>query len=269
MTSRFTRFLLKYFYISSFMSGLVLVRFNFSKCCVERSYSGTALSVVWNLLFLTNYFRVCHLAGWLHNLEYTLKNTITAEIIAFFIMFTAIIVFQLLTFNSSKIFLTKLLRLIKASEVNYDFLADSFGRQILFVFIFSEANHIFAYLCNISGWFHPNQMGEIFTLNPLNNSLLNNYFMSMPTIFTIRLSTMVVSCIDVIRRFVQIMNSNIEKTLKIANNNDKLHSEIDMVIQIYEDITDVIRLFQQNYGPLILILQCYCMFVTINQVIFK
>ncbi|CRK93975.1 CLUMA_CG007501, isoform A [Clunio marinus] len=80
---------------------------------------------------------------------------------------------------------------------------------------------------------------------------------------------MVVSCIDIIRRFVQIMNSNIEKTLKIANNNnDKLRSEIDMVIQIYEDITDVIRLFQQNYGPLILILQCYCMFVTINQLFY-
>ena len=189
------------------------------------------------------------------------------EVIIFLIMVVAMIS---INYNNGKKSIQLFTALMKLSDncSSDELKNDSISNQLIYAAIFGELELGFMYLSNIL-LMHENGIEYLLDLNPFENSFICAVVMVYPAIVFVHFSLFFAFCIDLIRKFIKLINQKIEGVLDVANvSNDfaKVTQDIREIDKLYEQALEVIKLFEQCYGLTILILQCICLFVGVNQV---
>lgn len=273
MPRRLTRWILKYFHYSNIISGFVLVKCDFERKRVSRSWGLTFYCCLWAVFFVYNfnYASVQSYDGFheIYFAEETVASTIIIEVAVTYLMVIAVIVIQMRNIGISMTFYTKLLKLSNQFEsFNYDLFDDAVRRQTVCVAIFGEVGVWYLFFYNLFGSYK-NGAEKLFNVNPLDNSILNVTLVVLPITVVGRYSMSISLFIDFTRKLVEKLNEKIEKTLKLTTNMTNaslLDREVQEIQLLYAQTLEVIRLFETNFGWIIVILQCVCMIVGINQV---
>lgn len=269
MKSNFEQRFLKYFCKVCALSGLVLFKVNYSEKRVQISFFQTLYSSFWFLLFAINY-RTTYF-GSFQGLEDLFQNEEFSNIdadVEFFVSFSMTILFALISlrnFKSTKEFFTKL---IKVSNI------DGFDHKLSWhmcgVIAFGETSLLFVYFTNLL-WFSWGGWEKILTINLWENKIINCYVVVMPVSLAGRCSISFTLMIDFVRQLVVLLNHRIGESLKLAESSENfknLEVELEHASQLYIEISSIIKLFEESFGPIIVVLQCAALIIGVNQVVY-
>lgn len=265
MSSKLARLVLKYFYCANILSGFVIIKCDFREHSVTKSYLRMFYCVLVNIYFAINYCYANAESAWganNRNENEAVSGTIDAEIFVTYVAVLLITAIQIATVNQSIEFITKLMRLSESDDFVFEPL-DGVGRQIAIAAISGEAFVVYLYLKNLH-WMHQN--GKQVSWNPFDNVLLINYLVNVPILIVARFSIFIAFCIDLMSKFVKILNRKIDETLTSFDDSHLLVERIQVIHQLLGRILRLLKSFERAYGTTIVVLQCITMFVAINQV---
>lgn len=273
MTSKFTRRFLKYFHYSNIISGFVIVNCDFTKRKVTKSFAKLFYSTLWLTFFVLNYKYACERSceGFqtIYFSEETIASTVSLEIAVTYGMVIAIMLIQFSNIKISTEFIQKLFKLSsKSDDFYYDLSDDSIRRQMFFVATFGEVACWYIYFLNLL-YAYKNGVEKMLSPNPFDNSILNVCLVVLPMSVVGRFSISVSFFIDFIRKLVEMLNRKIEIALKLASSHGDISSfdtQVQEIRLLYAETLETIKLFEQNYSWIVIILQCICLIVGINQV---
>lgn len=263
---------MKFFHFLNLLFGLVTVKINFREKRVANSPLKIVYSLLWVTLFLGTYKEVCSKSyGGFEEIffnEMAVGATNSIEVLLSFVLVILIALIHVKTLEIPPHLFTALIKLTDSPQFCYDLFGDSLGKQMVLVAIFGEVGIIFMYLANIF-WMYEDGMKHLWSLNPLQNSLICVAVLVFPLVVVLHFAIFFVFCIDLIRKFVKMINQKIEEALIIAHKSYdflKLKQHINEIDKLYDEALTAIKLFEQCYGMIILILQCVCLVVGVNQV---
>lgn len=273
MKSKASRVFLKYFYYTNIISGFVLVDINQHEKSVKKSWPKIFYALLWTVFFMLNQVHAVDNAYNDFEDIYFKEKAVTSTIfVETFVTYGAILLISFISFiklgSSIKLF-NKLLQF--SDENDYNLFDNNVGYQLACLAVFGELGVTFLYFGNLF-WAYANGLKNMTNLNPFDNSILNCYLIVMPVSVVSRYSLFLSFSIDVIRNFIRSMNIKIEKSLKLTTNSEdfkELAKEIEDIDQLYKEASSSLKLFESNYGWVIVILQCLCLIVGVNQVSLK
>lgn len=265
MTSKRVRVFLKYFYYANILSGFVIVN------VIENRASFSPLRAIyaflWMAFFVKNYFRAVYASynGFEEIYQQDHKMS-TTSIIEIDVTYAAIVFIALLMVKSYKpgaqLFST-LLRLKDLDGFSY-----KPSVNLISTAVFGELISCFLFFINLF-WFAWDGWKQMINLNPLNNSFLNCCLILTPVTIVSRFSVFLAFLIDFFRNLVVLMNQQLKKALQLAEqpeNHQELKQKLEEINQFYSLILKSIKLFENSFGIIVLVLQILCMLVTCNQV---
>ena len=261
--------LLKFFYYFNHFFGLVIVKIDLNKKIVSKSKLKIIYALLWMLFSIINYENVARNAY--QGFDNIYPNQITVgdtEMIVSLIMVVVITSIYLKNGEKSVQLFTALIKLSDICTSWDELKNDSISNQLIYSAIFGELELGFTYITNIF-WIYKDGTKNLLNLNPFENSFICVGIIVYPAIVFVHFSLFFAFCIDLIRKFIKLINQKIEGVLDVANvSNDfaKVTQDIREIDKLYEQALEVIKLFEQCYGLTILILQCICLFVGVNQV---
>lgn len=262
MREKFSRWFFKYFYYSNILFGFCVVNLNHRERKVTQSIFMTLICLLWNFYFIFNYDDACKIGfGEVLNWEKAIGFTAKIELDINYIVVISITIIQLINVRKSIELFTKLFKLTEVEGFLYEPFNSIINCKIGIVAGFSELTIICLFSICLRDM---SEQAKFFNLNPKRNSFLIVWILCIPVAIVSRLSDLIALCIDIVRQFVKFMNSEIDKSLKMTD--DELALKIPQIQQMYELILKIIKLIECNFGVSILILQTYCLFIAINQV---
>lgn len=270
MSSKASRLFFKYFYGINHLFGFVFVNINLPEKRATTSLWKLLQALLWIILFIINFDYACKRSydGFeeIYFIEETVSDTIILEVVVTYVMVILIMFIQFKNIKISLELFTKLLKLTNVDGFVYKAFDNQIGRQMCFFAALNELGIIFLFVLNLY-WMQRKE--SIFSLHPFRNAIINTGLIVLPVSVVSHFSFFFTFCIDVIRQFVIFLNNKIVEALKHANGIDdfsNLAKEINDIEQIYGTTMNIIKLFERNYGWIIVILQCVCMVIGINQV---
>lgn len=271
MKAKAARILLKYFYITNTILGLVNVSIDQSKKTVKASKLKIFYTIVWSIFFILKFYGSvvqCQIENFEVSLTVkTVGSTILLEYVIEYLVATFILLWNLQN-NADLLKLFQKL-LIMARTNDFRFLESSVGRQLICISIAGEGALIFLYIAYI-GWMYTDGVQKSLKVNPFENSLLNSYVMCCPTFILCRYWMFLCVSIEIVRSFIVSLNLRIEKLLLDVTNilfdHSQVQEEIETFGQLYDEALRVLKLFTRVCAPIVIILQVHCMLIGINQV---
>lgn len=273
MRSKWTRRFLKYFHYSNIISGFVVLNCDFTRRKVTKSFLKLFYSTLWLIFFVVNYKYASALSyeGFqtIFFSEETIASTVSIEIAVTYSMVIAIMLIQFSNIKISTEFLQKLFKLSgKSGDFHYDLFDDKIRRQMVFIATFGEVASWYIYFLNLL-YAYKNGVEKMMSPNPFDNSILNVCLVVLPISVVGRFSITISFFIDFIRKLVEMLNRKIENALKLASShgdNSSLDKQVQEIRLLYAETLEMIKLFERNYSWIIVILQCVCLIVGIDQV---
>lgn len=272
MATRFASWLFKYIYYSNLLSGFVLVGCNFSKKKVEKSMLKMSYALLWRCFFVVNFKNACKASYEVFQAIYfsneTVSDTIQLEETVSIVMVILISIVQFKNIGISVELFAELFDISRHEDFKFELFDSNLGKQIGVMALFGDIGVTYLYFMNLF-WIYKNGSSDIFSLNPLKNSVLNGSLVIFPISLVSRLSMFIAFCIVIILKFLEALNRKVQNAVKLANNSQNfsmLHKEMKEIEKLYGKVINVIRLFEENFGWVIVILQCVFLIVGINQV---
>lgn len=270
MSSKASKLFLNYFYYTKHFFGFVVVNLNVREKRATASIWKLFYALLWIVFFVLNFFSACLSSSngfeEVYFSEETVNDTVHLEVMITYVMVILILLNQLKNIKVSMKLFTKLLRLSNVPGFCYKAFNDRTCCQISFFAVLSELGIIVLFVFN---FYWMQRIESILNFNPFRNVLINTCLVVLPVSLVSNFSFFFIFCIDVVRQFLIFLIIKIQAALKLTKSSEnisKLAAELNEIEQIYETALDVIKLFERNYGHIIVILQCFCMFIAINQV---
>lgn len=269
MKSKASRIFLKYFYYTNIISGFVLVDINQHDKNVKKSWPKIFYALLWTVFFMLNQLHAVdngynEFEG-IYFTEKAVTSTIEVESVITYVAILLITIISFMKLGSSVKLFNYVLQY--CDENDYNLFDNNAGYQLACIAVFGEFGITFLYFGSL--WSYTDSVKNMTNLNPFDNSILNCCLIVMPVSVVSRYSLFLSFSIDVIRNFIRSINIRIEKSLKLTTNSEdlkELGKEIEEIDQLYKEALSSLKLFESNYGWVIVILQCLCLIVGVNQV---
>lgn len=267
MAARLSKSFLAYFYHSSAGFGLVFVSCDFERQTVNKSNIKIVYAILWGLFFVRNFFKVSREVYQGYDASFNNSNTSSytalLELCVTFVVTLLFIFIQSMNIGSTILYARQLFRIVGVDGFSYNI-----DHQIILMAIFGELTFIYIFVFTL---FVSNKSGieKLFVFNPLDNSIVKTFLITSNILVISRFSIFLSLSIDICKKFVANINQRIDKALTLARaacNPPGLVVEIGRINQLYDEILFALKLFEQNYGKIILIIQCFVLMIGINQV---
>lgn len=192
-------------------------------------------------------------------------DTVMFEIAVTYVMVILILTIHIRNIKTTVELITKLLKLTNFDGFHYEALENQVSRELLFFSALIELAVIYLIVIN----FYWIQQESSFLIFHILRNVIITAIISMPVSLVSNVSICLSFCIDFLRQFVIFMNKKVSKALELAtcaDNFKELSALINEIEQLYGTTLNIIKLFERSYEWIIVITQCGCMCIGINQV---
>lgn len=267
MTSKLSRWMLKYFYFTNVLLGFVVVSVNHRDKRTTLSWLKIIYATFWFIFFATYFLRSCNetyqgFENIYFDKESKISNTVIIEVAITYVVVLLFALHLIKSHETANQFYSKLLKL--TSEKN---LTSDPPTQLTLLALFGELCLGFFFLFH---WVWVSWTS--WEISSVVHLVSNCYLQVFPVALLSRVSLFLAFLVDMIRQLVVILNDEFREALKLSENfenQEKLNKKFDEINRFYSQILEVIKLFEQNFGTVVVILQCECLIVGVNQVKFE
>lgn len=270
MTSKVTRYILKYFYFTVMnLSVIFSMKCDFHNLTVKKSYYRSIF-----LLFWASFYFFVSYKEWNEASSAVLQKDgqvfLNTKIIEFSAEATAVILVTFMQYRNSKLnraFVKLLLKVYENTNISYNLFDDSIGYQITIVAIISEFGLWFLIVKNL---IEGVQMGRSFLpLDFSENVIGRSLIASFPYEIMTRFCIVLAFAIDYTRKVVKKLNDSLEKSLgriSLTKDSDDCCSVIQQTDQWITMIMKIIKRYEKNFAFIILVFQCIAFISGVSQV---
>lgn len=272
MTSKGTKFILKYFKFNLSLSSLFFLSFNFKKHTVKvsnlRCFAFVTFSFYYFGLVLIRFVDLeAYVEKFYHQKNSVVFiNTMFVENIASMLTVMLVTHQQFVKRQKNQEFFTLLMRSFKASELNYELFDDSLGWQMTVIAFIADFGLF--YLTSTHIYNGSNGGGNLVSLNPYKNIIMMSICHALQYEIVTRFSIALSFFVDLMRKIVMKLNFSLEEALKKIENlhdSDECISVIRQTCQWYSTVLRLKRSYEENFAFIILVFQCISFLIGLNQ----
>lgn len=269
MTSKATRYILKYFYFAiNILSVIFFITCDYKKKTVRKSNFRSVLLIFWSIFFF-----YVSINEWVSIPESEIAkgsvfiNAKIIEFVASVVTMTLITLVQLRNAKMNREFFELAMKVYDNTKLNYELFEDSIGYQIILVAVVSEIGLYFMCFHQFKNGI---EQGESFlpldlSKNVIFKSLISCFPFELVTRYCIALTFFV----DFIRKVIQKLNSSLEESLsriRSSKDSEDCCTVIQQTDQWITMILKMIRNYENNFAFIILVFQCIAFISGVSQV---
>lgn len=270
MTSKTTKWILKYFYFSiNSLSVIFFLTCDFKKMTVRKSNVKSVILAFWSIFFF-----YVSIKEWFNIPESELAQKGSVSLNARIIEFTAsvctmtlVTIVQFRNSRKNREFVELMMKVYENMKINYELFEDSIGYQITIVGIVSDFGLYFICLNRLR--YGINRGESYLALDISENLIWKSLISCFPFELVTRYCIALTFFIDFTRKVIRKLNSSLEESIeriKSSKDSDDCCAVIQQTDQWITMIQKIIKSYETNFAFLILVFQCIAFISGVSQV---